>query len=328
MGEATLVTGATGFIGSHLVRSLVADRRAGSAVRALVQPGQDATALTKLDVEVVPGDLRDAAAVKAAARGCKQVFHLAAQSRGHGARLHREVNVEGTRNVVSACLEAGVDRLVHASTAGVYGLIRDPPAHEASPTRPNSHYRATKLLAEEHLRGGHARDGLPVVIARLTDTVGAGTLSWLGLCRAVAMPGFRRIGAGRNVNQLCHVSDIVAGLKLCAERPGIEGRSYILSGERAIPVAELIAWIAEDLGVPPSRRQLPDPPFQAVTLLGDLLFRKLGVEVPVLYRYALFVTQKAYDISRAREELGFVPTASVREGVHAMLAWYREAGHL
>lgn len=326
MGEATLVTGATGFIGSHLVRALVAD---GRAVRALVRPGDDAAALSKLDVEVVAGDVRDAAAVKAAARGCRQVFHLAAQSRTRGARLHREVNVEGTRNVASACLETGVDRLIHVSTAGVYGLLRDPPAHEGSPTRPNSHYRATKLLAEEHLLGGHARDGLPVVIARLTDTVGARTLSWLGLCRAVATPGFRRIGAGRNVNQLCHVSDVVAGLKLCAERPGIEGRCYLLSGDRAIPVAELIAWIAEDLGVPPSRRQLmPDAPFQAVTLLGDFLYRKLGVEVPVLYRYALFVTQKAYDISRAREELGFEPTASVREGVHATLAWYREAGHL
>ncbi len=89
------------------------------------------------------------------------------------------------------------------------------------------------------------------------------------------------------------------------------------------PTVQAPCWI------PPSRRQrIPDAPFEAVTLLGDFLYRKLGVEVPALYRYGLFVTQKAYDISRAREELGFEPTASVREGVHAMLAWYREEGHL
>ena len=324
MGGRTLVTGATGFIGSHLVRSLVAD---GHGVRALVRPG-DARGFGGPDVEVVEGDVRDARAVGRALRGCSQVFHLASGSHAtHDAREHLAVNLGGTRNVAAASLAAGVERLVHASTAGVYGRTRTGPVDEDAPRRPNTHYRATKHAAERHLEARHAADALPVVIARITDTVGAGALSWLGLCRAIATPGFRCIGAGRNVNQLVHVGDVVDGLRRCAAR-GVPGRAYLVSGPRAVAVSEIVAWITEDLGVAAPGRPLPAAPFAALDRLGDLLHRTLGVEVPRLQRHAFFVTEKAYDLSRARRELAFEPRVAPRDGMRETVAWYRECGLL
>ncbi len=143
-----LVTGATGFVGSHLAEALV---NQGHEIRALVRQSGDTSLLKKLGVEVAYGDITDAAAVEGAIRGCQYVYHLAAKTARSGVskKEYYAVNVEGTENVARAAIKANVERLVYGSSAGVYGTTTRTPVDENTKPNPNSYYRESKLLGEK-----------------------------------------------------------------------------------------------------------------------------------------------------------------------------------
>ncbi|MBA3556530.1 MAG: SDR family NAD(P)-dependent oxidoreductase, partial [Gemmatimonadales bacterium] len=162
------VTGATGFIGRALSERLIDE---GHAVKALARESASISSLEHLDLEIVPGDIRDADVVEKAMDGCEHVYHLAAATSWSRTRPeYAAVNVEGTRNVARAAWKAGVRRLVYASTVGVYGSLTSPPIDESTPPRPDSRYRETKLAGEEVVLSWQRKERLPVVIARLATT--------------------------------------------------------------------------------------------------------------------------------------------------------------
>lgn len=316
-----LLTGATGFVGSHLVGAL----RGAEPLRALVRPGSDASALEAAGVEIVRGDLRDADAARRAVRDCRLIHHLAALT-SHGgapARDLLETNVEGTTRLAEAALDAGVERFVFASAVKVYGVARRGTIDEDTPRDPASPYAASKARAEDLLVRLADERGLPVVVARLGGMLGAGAIGWVGLFRSIADGSFRMLGSGRGRYPAADVHDVVAGIRSCGDVPGIERRVYNLTAD-PVTLAELVDAIAEAVGGPTPRRPLPAAPLRAYRILQRASVALTGRSLPRFSRVELFLGDRAFDISRARRELGYDPQTDLRESVARTAQWFRE----
>lgn len=321
------VTGATGFLGGYLVENLIG---MGARVSTLARPTSDASHLERLGVKVVRGQLTDRAAIERAMQGCDVVYHLAALTSRTAPSKEDcyQANVVATEQVAEVALKLGVQRMVFCSTAAVYGVIDEPPVDESSPTKTDSPYAETKLMAEEALLSAHRAQGLPVVIARFPGVLGYGSPSFIGLFRAIGMGSYRVIGPGDNHTHISHVKDIVQGLRLCGETPGIEGRIYNLASERPVMVNELIDGIARELGVKLSSIRLPRFPYRVFHRANCLLYRYAGRELPRASKYELFLSDKMMTITKAQQELGFAPKVSLAQGIRDAIAWHRERGEL
>jgi dihydroflavonol-4-reductase len=323
-----LVTGATGFTGGHLARALVAR---GESVVALVRDAGAAASLEAAGVAVALGDLRDRAAVERAMSGVEVVYHIAAIYRQAGLRAeeYRAVNAEGAATVVDAAARSGVRRVVHCSTVGVHGDVERPPADEDAPLKPGDIYQVTKLEGEARARAAADRHGIELVIARPTGIYGPGDRRLLKLFRGVARRRFVLLGTGRVYYHLTYIDDLVEGFRLCGMVPAAAGRTYILAGGEVTTLEELIALVAGAAGVAPPRLRLPVWPFWVAGAVCETVCLPLGVEPPIYRRRVDFFTKsRAFDIARARRELGYAPQVSLREGIARTLSWYRTAGWL
>jgi nucleoside-diphosphate-sugar epimerase len=320
-----LVTGATGFVGSHLVDAL----QGAEPLRALARTGSDASALEAAGVDVVRGDLREPDAIRRALKGCRVVHHLAALTSHSGASASElfETNVEGTARLAEAALDEGVERFVFASAVKVYGVARQGTIDEDTPRDPASAYASSKERAENLLFRLAEERGLPLVVARLGGMLGAGAVGWLGLFRAIADGSFRMLGNGRGRYPAADVDDVVAGIRRAAEVPGIEGRVYNLTGE-PVTLAKLVDAIADVVGGPPRRRPLPAAPLHAYGLLQRAALGLTGRSLPRFSRVELFLGDRVFDISRARRELGYDPKTELQVSIARTARWFRERGLL
>ncbi len=324
-----LVTGATGFIGRHLVGRLVSD---GHRVRALVRQGTEADWADPLGIEVVRGDLCDPAAVEKAATNCRLIFHLAAKTESLGLLTRDDVeaaNVHGTEQVVQAAKRAGVERLVFCSSVAVYGRVaKDRILNEDTETNPDSPYGESKVRGEQIVLSARQREGLSVVIARISTVWGPGNVSWLGLFRSIASGRFRLIGSGANRHHLADVSDVVEGLVSCGWANEADGHTYILSGPESVPLKTLVELVGEEVGVRDFQAPFPAAPLQIYRVLDGIAVSLIGRKLPRADRLALFLGDRTFDLSRARRELGYVPRIHPRETIHRMAEWYRAQGIL
>jgi dihydroflavonol-4-reductase len=325
-----LVTGATGFTGGHLARHLL---RAGHEVAVLVRPASipRAATLSTEGAEVRSGDLDDADAVVRAARGCEIVYHIAATYReaGQGVEAYTRVNVEGTRHVLEGARAGRVRRVVHCSTAGVHGHIEHPPANEDAPLAPGDVYQRTKLDAERLAEAFGRQHGLEVVVARPIGIYGPGDTRFLKLFRGLARRRFPMLGSGDVFYHLTYIDDLVRGFQLCGEVPRAAGRTYILGGAAYTTLKELVGLVAAELRVPPPRIRWPVWPVWLAGAACEALCRPFGVEPPLYRRRVDFYRKsRAFDITRARQELGYNPAVDLRSGIRRTAAWYREQGLL
>ena len=327
MLDEVLVTGASGCIGGAVARRL---RRTGISVRALVRPTSDVAALNQIGARLVPGDVRDAAAVEAAAAGVGCIFHFAGLLGAAGLpdRDYADVQVRGTANVLAAAAAHGVARIVHGSTIGVHGSLRKIPGDEDSPFNPGDVYQRTKLEGEQ-LAQEAARRGLPVTIVRPASVYGPGDRRLLKLFRLLKKGRFVMFGDGSNRWHPIFIEDLVDGLILCAERPNAVGRTYILAGPRHVSLAEWIAEVARTVGSRGPWLRLPYPLLHVASTLCEAACRPCTIEPPLHRRRAsFFVNQRAFTTRRAAAELGFRPRVDIREGVERTADWYRDAGLL
>jgi dihydroflavonol-4-reductase len=322
-----LVTGASGFTGSHLARRLV---ETGQGVRVLVRAGSSLDRLSGLDVEPVEGDLGDPPSLAKAVAGCERVFHIAAVYRE--AKLsdsyYRKINVEGTRLLAEAALAEGGIPFLYCSTCGVHGEVAAP-ADETAPYNPGDIYQQTKVEAERVVFGLHRERGLPVVVLRPVGIYGPGDRRFLKLFRGVARRKFPLIGSGDVFYHLTHVEDVARGFIRAAEVPEAVGEAFILAGARYTTVRELLDLIAEKAGVEPPAFHWPKTPVYLAAALCEDICRPLGIEPP-LYRRRLdfFLKDRAFTIEKARRILGWEPRVELSEGIAQTLAWYRESGWL
>lgn len=324
-----LVTGATGFVGSHVVRRLLAR---GEPVRALVRPSSNLQALEGLEVERVYGDLRDPDSLRSALRGVDRVFHVAADYRlwAPSPREIYENNVAGTRNLLQAARAAGVSRIVFTSSVATIAV----PRHDALPneftvTRLDEmigHYKRSKFLAEHEARQA-AKEGLPVVIVNPTTPVGP--WDWKPTPTGKIVLDFLRgrmpvyLDTGLN---LVPVEDAAEGHLLAAEHGKI-GERYILGGQN-LTLKEILEALARLTGRPAPRLRLPYAVAFAAGAIENGLARILGREpmIPLdgvrMARHKMFV-----DCRRAMDELGFRPT-SVEAALGRAVRWYVEHGYV
>ncbi len=319
-----LVTGATGFLGSHLATALV---ERGYRVRALSRRTSGLDALERLGVEVVRGDLADVRSLVRAASGVAVVFHAAGRVSDWGPRdTFLRANAEGTRNVVASCREAGVSRLVHLSSLTVLGLPRDGRVlSESTPTAlpaSGDFYTESKLEGERYVREAHGKGGLSTTVVRPGAIWGPGDPNVVPrivrLLRRGAMP---YVDGGRNLLGLSYVDNLVLGLVLAAETRAAAGQLYHVTDGEEITAHEAIDAIADALGVERPRVSLPRWAVLGAAALVEVLASTLRLRhPPPLTRYGVrFVSCHArYDLARARRELGYEPVVSFREGVERL----------
>jgi nucleoside-diphosphate-sugar epimerase len=324
-----LVTGATGFTGGHLARALAAR---GDTVSALLRtPGPAAAALTAAGVTLVTGDIRDAAAIDRATAGVDVVYNIAALYRQAGLpdADYRAVNATAVGALVEAAARNGVTRVVHCSTVGVHGDVEHPPANEDAPLRPGDIYQETKLEGERRARESAARAGIEVTIVRPSGIYGPGDRRLLKLFRGVVHRQWVTFGPGEIYYHLTFVDDLVDGFRLCATQAAAANRTYILAGGEVTTLNELVDLVAFEAGVPAPRTHLPVWPVRAAAAVCEAICAPLGIEPPLHRRRVEFFTKsRAFDITRARAELGFDPRVGLRDGIRRTLDWYRQHGWL
>jgi nucleoside-diphosphate-sugar epimerase len=216
---------------------------------------------------------------------------------------------------------------VHCSTVGVHGDVEHPPANEDAPLKPGDIYQVTKLEGERIARDTGARLGIEVTIARPTGIYGPGDRRLLKLFRGVARRRFPILGRGEIYYHLTYIDDLVDGLRLCGEHPAAANRTYILAGGEVTTLNELVALIAGVAGVPPPRLHLPVWPFWIAGAACEALCAPFGIEPPIYRRRVDFYTKsRAFDITRARQEIGYAPRVALADGIKRTLDWYREHG--
>ena len=323
-----LVTGVTGFTGGHLARTLVAR---GYLVRGLARIDSQARELEASGIEPVIGSLENRAALTAAVKDVDIVYHIAALYRqaGLSSATYRAVNATAVGHLIDVAAAAGVTRVVHCSTVGVHGEIEHPPADEDAPLRPGDVYQETKVEGERIAREAAARTGLPVTIARPSGIYGPGDRRLLKLFRGVARRRFVVLGSGDIFYHLTYIDDLVEGFRLCGETAAAANRTYILAGGEVTTLNELIALIAAEAGVAPPALRLPAWPFWMAGAACEALCAPMGIEPPIYRRRVDFFTKsRAFDISRARAEIGYAPRIGLRDGIRHTLRWYKERGWL
>ncbi len=325
MTDLTLVTGASGFVGSHLVRKLVAR---GDAVRILVRRASSLAAVEGLPVEVAYGDVNDAESVRAAVQGCRWVYHAAADYRlwARRPRALYETNVAGTRHVLTAAQAAGVERVVYTSTVGAIGYPAN--GHSATEETPATlammigHYKRSKFLAEqEALR--LVREGCPVVVVNPSTPVGSWDLKPTPTGQMIVdflcgrMPGYVETGLN-----LIDVEDVADG-HLLAMAKGRIGEKYIL-GCRNMTLAEIVTTLAALSGRPVPRVKIPWAVAYGVACVstGIAWVTNRPPAVPLegvrMARKVMF-----FDAGKAVRELA-LPQQSVEEALGKAIRWFRD----
>lgn len=317
-----LVTGGGGFLGGAIVQRLLAR---GDAVRVMGR--SEYPSLVAAGAEVVRGDVASHDQVIEATRGCVAVIHVAAKVGGWGPYdAFYETNVVGTDNVIAACAEGGIERLVYTSTPSVVhrgddleGVDESVPYAE----RFTAHYPATKAIAERRVLEANGRDGLCTVALRPHLIWGPGDPHLLPRTVARAKAGKLRLLSGPPKHVDCVYVDDAAAAHLAALDalgPGAAcaGRAYFISGGEPIESGELINCVLGAVGVAPVTRRVPPKVAYAAGWLAEKLHAALGrADEPPITRFAAeqLMTSHYFDIAAAERDLGWVPAVSFREGL-------------
>jgi nucleoside-diphosphate-sugar epimerase len=325
-----VVTGATGFIGSRLclrcadagMSVLALGRRAGPIEQ------QNAAELETAGVELREVLVDDRDALAAALAGADRVFHLAAaqhEANVPDAHFHA-VNVEGTRNIFLAAQQAGVGRVVHGSTIGVYGEPPEGPIRNDSPLEPVNIYGVTKLLGEDVVKS--FADQVPAAIARIAETYGPGDRRLLKLFKGAEQGVALQIGNGRNLHHLVHVDDLCDGLLAAAREDAAVGRTFVLAGREPVTTRQMLEAVARALGREPRILRVPMAPLMLTAAALEGVLRPLGIQPPLHRRRMDFFRRSfAFSLDEA-SALGYKPRVGLDEGMRSAARWYAQQGLL
>ena len=323
-----LITGATGFIGPHLVKKLVGD---GHTCRCLVRNNSNTESLQELGVELVEGDITRADTLKGTAEGVDKVLHMA--TLGHMSNfsvtesMFESINMQGTKNVMEEAARAGVRRVVHCSTVAAMGICHDVPATEESSCNPHHPYGRSKLQAEQTVLTMIRGKNLPAVIIRFSMVYGPGdTRDILKLTRMAKKGLFPKVGSKPKLTPLIHVDDAVRGLLLAAEK-GRPGQIYLITNRDSLPFDEIRKILQKALGVTRLPLYVPEWTALAIGSLAEKIFPLLG-KIPPVARKNIESTlaDRVFSIEKASEEMGFNPEVNPAEGLRETVRWYKDQG--
>jgi dihydroflavonol-4-reductase len=320
-----LITGASGFVGAAVLRRLLAQ---GHAARALVRPSSPRANLDGLDVEVVEGDLTDPASLIRAVRGCEALYHVAADYRlwtRNPDELYQS-NVTGTRHILRAAGEAGVERIVYTSSVAVLGLHADgTPADEETPSTLEDmigHYKRSKFQAEEAVRRMIEDEGLPVVIVNPSTPIGPRDIKPTPTGRTIRDAALGRMPAYVDTGlNLVHVDDVAEGHLLAFERGKI-GERYILGGHN-LSLREILEAIARITGRPAPRIRLPHEAVMPIAYLSEAWAWLTHGPEPRATVDGVRMSKKLmfFSSEKARRELSY-QARPVEEALRDAVAWF------
>lgn len=330
MKDITLITGATGFVGSAVARTL---QERGHKLRLMVRPTSDRTNIAELDADIVVADFADPVSLKRIMENVKYVFHVAADYRlwVPDPAVMMRANVDGTRNLMLAAHEAGVERIVYCSSVAALGLRTGGEA--ADETTPISEdkvigtYKLSKYRAEQVVLDLIKTHNLPAVIVNPSTPVGprdikpTPTGQMILECASAKMPAY--VETGLNI---VHVDDVAEGHALALERGRI-GEKYILGGEN-MSLGDLFNLVSEVACVKPPRVKLRQSWLYPVALVSEWLARGFNIE-PRVTRETLAMSRKIMYFSslKAQRELGYAPRPA-RDAVTDAVSWFRLNGRV
>lgn len=323
-----LVTGGTGFVGSHLVERLVA---LGYRVRCLVRRTSSLVYLPEGKVELAYGELATGAGLLEAVEGSELVFHVAGVTKAHSAAAYYQGNLQGTENLLGALVGSGNQtvRFVHVSTLAAIGPSPDgKPLTEDVPPHPLTHYGRSKLGAEEALRRSPVRAN--AVIVRPAVVYGPRDTDVLKMFRAVRRGLLVCIGSQERFFSVVHVEDLVEGLLAAARGGPGEARAYFIANPRPVSWAEFGTAAAEIMGRGVRTVCVPRQAAYALAWLAEAGARIRG-RPSIISREKVAEAECPFwtcDTSRAQAELGFSTQKSLREGIEETLSWYKIVGWL
>jgi nucleoside-diphosphate-sugar epimerase len=324
-----LITGGTGFTGSHAVRRYLTR---GHVVRVLDnQKGVFFDELCGAGAEIQLGSVADREAVRRAVQGVELVHHIAAAFRTISVpnSVYKSVNVEGTRIVADEALRAGARRVVYCSTEGVHGHVVQPPGNEESPIAPEDYYQQTKWEGEQAFREVMSQ-GLDGVILRPTGIYGPGDPArFLMLFRMVQRGHFFVVGDGRARYHPLYIDNLCDAFELAGKNPPARGETFLIADARHLTWNELVPLVAQALGVEVKIHYVPLRPVWLAAAACEALCWPLGITPPLFRRRAeMFSHMRAFDISKARRVLGYEPKVALEEGLARSCEWYRSHGYL
>ena len=327
--DLVLVTGATGFVGAAVARVLIAD---GFQVRVLARPNSRRDNLEGLSVEIAEGDMTDAASLQRAMAGARYLFHVAADYRLWAKDPEDIVrnNLTGTRAVMTAALEAGIERLVYTSSVATLGFrANDVPGDETLPLTEQDAigaYKRSKVVAERLVERMVAESALPAVIVNPSTPIGPRDIKPTPTGRVIVEAASGRIPAFVDTGlNLVHVDDVAAG-HLLALKHGKIGERYILGGED-VSLRQMLADIAALAGRKPPTISLPRAPLFPLAFIAEAFGQLTGKE-PMLTRDALKMAghRMFFSSAKAKAELGY-HARPYREGLADALDWFRQHGY-
>ena len=323
-----LVTGAAGFIGSHLIRQLLRD---GHSVKALIHESRSQDSWCR-DVELMSGDVRDPQAMKSATAGCEAVFHLAGKAHAldeirEDEEVYRAINTDGTHHVLEGAVAGGAKSFVLFSSVKAMGEGGSRCLDESFNGVPETPYGRSKLEAEHVTLEVGKRTGLHVACLRLPLVYGHGNKG--NLFRMIAAidrgisPPLPELG---NRRSMVHVADAVQAALLAAETPAANGQCYIVTDEKAYSTRELYTLIRRGLGKDIPAWSVPMWTFKALAVAGDVIGRVLGKRF-MFDSDALdkLIGSAWYSSEKISRELGYTPARHFEDALPEMIAWYRTA---
>ncbi len=325
----TLVTGGTGFTGSHLVRRLL-----DKGHEVLVIDNQKGLLYDELKAKgaiIDLGSITDKELVNRMVNGSEVVYHLAAAFRQLNVpnRYYWDVNVEGTRNLLDAASRFEVRKFIYCSTQGVHGHIQDPPGNEQSPIAPEDYYQLTKYEGEKVVREYIDR-GLDAVTIRPTAIYGPGDPErFLILFRLVKRGSFMMFGDGRTFYHPVYIDNLVDAFELAAKKDEIRREAYIIGDEYYYSLNELVQYVATAIGTTVRIRYLPFWPLWTAAWACETICKPLRL-TPRLFRRRVdwFKQTRAFNISKAKKDLGYRPAVDLETGLKRTAQWYKENHYL
>ncbi len=325
-----LVTGGTGFTGSHLVKRLVSH---GHEVTAMDnQKGIVWDELEKAGAKLTLGSVTDESLMRNLIKGCDVIFHLAAAFRRVNLpkRVYWQTNVDAMRSMLQAAQDAAVRKIVYCSTQGVHGNVENPPGDENSPIKPEDYYQYTKYEGEK-VAQEFIEKGMDITTLRPTAIYGPGDPGrFLMMYRRVARGVFPFFGPGRALYHPLYIDNFIDAFELAMTRPEAKGQTYIIADEKYYTIKEIVEEIAKIMSVKLQVRHYPFGLLYMIAWLVEIAFKPFPWWDPPLFRRRAdwFRQNRAFHIDKARDELGYVPKIDLSSGLRLTYEWYRANGYL
>ena len=324
-----LVTGGTGFIGSNVVKNLLAK---GIQVRILTRSKNSKRHLKSNQIETVLGDILDVNSLEECAKDVDLVysaFGILGQW-GIPEQLYWDINTKGVKNLLQACLDSNIKQFIHISSAGVLGPLPDGVvADESFPFNPSNIYEQTKCDAEKAIYSHGEKYGLPFTIIRPEFVYGPGDTHVLGLFKAIRARRFVLLGNGNSLLHPTYIDDLIQALNLCEGNQNALQQTFLITGPKPLTVKELAHTIAGESAVSLPKARIPAAVAHITARALEIAARMANFE-PVLTksRVNFFTQNRAFTWQKAKNEIGFSPQVDFREGVRKTLSWYQQNEYL